>query len=168
MKAAIWQLALMPSLFTSMVTAEEDWMQKVRKLQVGEFMQACNQVFMSDMTANSYLMSDFANDVTVFCTQFATKKSICPQSGFRSLELDFQDAFFRSASQHMGIPMNRFPVGALTSLGDTGYIFSQKTKPELDSMKNDLCIQMQTAFGGEFEKGIFTPKHFGLDHRCLT
>ncbi|KAG7374453.1 hypothetical protein IV203_013548 [Nitzschia inconspicua] len=131
--------------------AEEDWMEKARRLQVGDFMQVCNRVFMQDMPRNSYLMSDFAHDVTDFCAQFATQKSSCPNSGFRGLQLDFQDAFFRSASQQMGIPMNRFPVGALTSIGDTGYIFSQKTKPELDSMRNDLCIQMQTAFGGSMQ-----------------
>lgn len=154
MKAAVWQLVLLPSVFATMTTAVgADWKQEVRRLQdVGQFMQVCNQSFMSDMNRNSYLMSDFANDVSQFCAQFATTKSNCPQGGFQSLETDFQDAFFRSASQHMGIPMNKFPVGALTSLGDTGYIFSEKTQPELDSMRNDLCVQMQTTFGGELKR----------------
>lgn len=160
MKVAVWRLALVPCLFSTMATAEEDWIEKVRRLQVGEFMQACNNVFMSDMSQNSYLMSDFANDVTSFCAQFATKKSICPNSGFRGLQLDFQDAFFRSASQHMNVPMSRFPVGALTTIGDTGYIFSQKTQPELDAMKNDLCVQMQTAFGGECRRIILQSSMF--------
>jgi hypothetical protein len=150
MKFALWHITMMPSLFVTMATAEEDWMEKVRRLQGSEFMQVCNQAFMSDMQHNSYLMSDFAHDVTSFCSQFATKKSICPDSGFRGLSLDFQNTFFQSASQQMGISMDRFPIGALTSMGDTGYIFSQKTQPELDAMRNDLCVQMQSAFGGEY------------------
>lgn len=149
MKVALWRLAMVPSLLSTVATAEEDWIENVRRLQVGEFMQACNNAFMSDMSHNSYLMSDFADDVSSFCARFATKKSICPNSGFRGLQVDFQDAFFRSASQHMNVPMSRFPVSALTTIGDTGYIFSEKTQPELDAMKNDLCVQMQTAFGGE-------------------
>jgi hypothetical protein len=150
MKIILWKGALMIGLRATMTAAEEDWMEKVRRMQVGEFMTVCNQVFMSDMPHNSYLMSDFANDVTSFCSQFATKKSICPNTGFRGLPLDFQDAFFRSATQNMGISLDRFPMEALTSMGNTGYIFSQKTQPELDAMRNDLCIQMQTAFGGVY------------------
>jgi hypothetical protein len=149
MKITVMHLALMSTLLTAVATAKEDWMEKARSLQVSEFMQVCNEVFMRDMPGNSYLMSDFARDVTTFCTQFATSKSICPNSGFQGLQSDFQDAFFRSASQQMGISMDKFPIAALTSMGDTGYIFSQKTQPELDAMRNDLCLQMQTAFGGE-------------------
>jgi hypothetical protein len=149
MKIAVLHFALIHVLLT-IAAAEEDWMEKVRRLQGGEFMQICNQFFMSDMSHNSYLMSDFAQDVTSFCSQFATRKSICPNSGFRGLEKDFQDAFFRSASQQMGASMERFPLEALTSMGDTGYVFSEKSKPELDAMRNDLCVQMQTAFGGEY------------------
>jgi hypothetical protein len=152
MKTAAWQLVLWPCVFATFAKGEEDWIQNVRKLQAGQFMQVCNQVFMSDLPRNSYLMSDFANDVGTFCTQFSTEKSICPNGGFESLQVDFQDAFFRHASQHMGTPMARFPASALARLGDTGYIVSDKTLIELDVMKNDLCVQMQTAFGGKLLK----------------
>lgn len=155
MKHSVLQFAIFACAVATVAGAEDQWMEKVRKLQVAQFMQVCNQVFMNDMPHSSYLMSDFSRDVGNFCGQFATKKSICPNGGFRSLQLDFQDAFFRHASQHMGTTVNRFPMSVFTSMGDTGYIVSDKTKPELDAMKNDLCIQMQTAFGGKLVNDFF-------------
>jgi hypothetical protein len=150
MKIVVWQLVLLNCVFGTMVTADDDWIHEVRKLQAGQFMQACNQAFMNDMSHDSYLMSDFAADVTKFCSEFSVERSSCPNNGFKGLQVDFQDAFFRHASQHMGSNLSRFPVSALMSIGDTGYIISDKTMIELDAMKNDLCVQMQTAFGGEF------------------
>ena len=149
MKTVACYLVLCAVALATVANAEEDWIQNVRKLQAGQFMQVCNQVFMKSMPHNSYLMSNFASDVGSFCSQFSTKKSICPHGGFSNLQVDFQDAFFRHASQHMGTVTRRFPSGALTRLGDTGYIVSDKTAIELDVMKSDLCVQMQAAFGGE-------------------
>lgn len=149
MKTAAWQLVLWPCVLATLATGEDDWIQNVRRLQPPEFMQVCNQVFMRDMPRRSYLMSNFATDIGSFCSQFSTKKSSCPNGGFQNLQLDFQDAFFRHAAVHAGTPMARFPFSALTRLGDTGYIVSDRTAVELDVMKNDLCVEMQTAFGGE-------------------
>ena len=151
MKITAWHLVLWPAVLATGTHAEEDWIQNVRKLQVGHFMQVCNGVFMREKPRNSYLMSNFASDVGSFCSQFTTKKSSCPSGGFSNLQVDFQDAFFRTASRHMGASMRRFPFSALTRLGDTGYIVSDRTAVELDAMKNDLCVQMQTAFGGMFK-----------------
>ena len=149
----VLHLALWPCVLGAMSSSnnnevEENWMQKVRKLQAGQFMSTCNQVMMGSVQGNTYLMSDFANDVGNFCTRFSTNQEQCPGSGFRSLQINFQDAFFRHAAQHMGRPMISFPMAALMQVGDTGYIISDKSQTELDAMKNDLCVEMQYAFGG--------------------
>ena len=163
MKISACYLVLWTFALATVANAEEDWIQNVRKLQAGQFMQVCNQVFMRDMPRKSYLMSNFANDVGSFCSQFSTKKSSCPKGGFSNLQVDFQDAFFRHASQHMGSAMRRFPFSALTRLGDTGYIVSDRTVVELDVMKNDLCVQMQTAFGGKPSLSYVEPR---IPPRC--
>jgi hypothetical protein len=156
---AVMQLALWPCVLGGSVqNNSNDWIQTVRKLQVGQFMDVCTDVFMNDagIRHNNYLMSDFASDLSDLCGRFSTQSVECPNSGFRGLKPNFQNAFFRHATQQTGIPMSSFPLFSLKAMGDTGYIVSDKTRIELDVMKNDLCQELHTAFGGKHYKLIVT------------
>ena len=126
------------------------WIDRIRKLEEGKFMPTCLEAFMSPdhMQGNSYLMSDYADEVTNLCLKFAPNpdQGTCNKKGFDSLDTAFQTAFFRHATQHMA--KKKLPMFALMSMGDAGYIVSDKTGVELETMRNDLCVEVHAAFGG--------------------
>lgn len=148
-------IALCPGVHGSNVNNNDSdvWVDRARKLQTREFMDICGEVFMSQdhMQQQSYLMSDFADEVTNLCLKFAPNpdQGTCIRNGFGSLNPSFQNAFFRQASQHMG--HQNLPISALVAMGDAGYIVSDKTSIELETMKNDLCIEVHGSFGGRLQ-----------------
>lgn len=129
----------------------EPWVHNVRKLvELGEFMQACKDVFVGDssLSNNSYLMSDYAREIGELCARYPMDGG-CPSGGFGSLPTFLQDLFFEPVvgrlMQGNGRP---FPTQLLARLGDTGYIVSEESLPEIDSIRNDFCVKLQGSFGG--------------------
>lgn len=131
----------------------ESWMHKARALNQREFVQACDEVFLSPehLRKNSYLMSDYAMEVTDLCLKFAPdpEQGTCRKNGFGSLGATLQNTFFQHAAHHMG--REKLPISVLISMGDAGYIVSDKTSIELDSMRNDLCVGLHESFGGKLQ-----------------
>lgn len=132
------------------------WIKTARKLQAHEFMEICGDVFMSPdhMQQHSYLMSDFADEVTNMCFKIAPNpdQGTCLGSGFGSLNSSLQNAFFRHAAQHMS--KKQMPIDLMMQWGDAGYIVSDKTSIEQDVMRNDLCVEVHESIGDEFIKQI--------------
>ena len=129
---------------------EMSWIDNARKLKTSEFIQLCNDVFMSPdhMQRQSYLMSDFADEVTDLCLRIAPNpdQGICNRKSFSSLKSSLQSAFFRHASQHMG--KKEMPIDLMMEWGDAGYIVSDKSAIEQDVMRNDLCVEVHESIGG--------------------
>jgi hypothetical protein len=130
----------------------EAWVQQVRKLvDTGDFMQVCNQIFVGDerLTHHSYLMSDYAREVGDLCEMFEMDGG-CPSGGFADLPRFLQNIFFEPIMGRI-IQGNRvpFPTYSLMRLGDTGYIISDKSATEVESMRNDFCVKLQSSFGGK-------------------
>lgn len=146
---ALWPVALGKD---AKIDNSLSWIDAIRKLEGGKFMPACLEAFMSPdhMQGNSYLMSDYADEVTNLCLKFAPNpdQGTCKRKSFDSLDTAFQKAFFRHATQHMA--KKKLPMFALMSMGDAGYIVSDKTGIELKAMRNDLCVEVHTAFGEDF------------------
>ena len=129
----------------------EPWVQNVRKLaETGDFMQVCNQIFVGEESVkhHSYLMSDFSREIGELCGSFELDGG-CPSGGFAGLPRFLQDAFFEPIVgriiQGSRIP---FPTKSLIMMGDTGYIVSDKSLAEVDSIRNDFCVNLQGSFGG--------------------
>ena len=131
---------------------ENLWIERARKLQTSEFMKLCSDVFLSpDHTQQrSYLMSDFADEVTNLCLKIAPNpdQGTCQRNGFRSLESSLQNAFFRHATYHMG--KKEMPINMMMEWGDAGYIVSDKSAIEQEVMRNDLCAEVHESIGGTF------------------
>ena len=131
----------------------ESWVHKARALNQREFVEACDEVLLSPehLRKNSYLMSDYAMEVTDLCLKFAPdpEQGTCRKNSFGSLGATLQNTFFQHAAHHMG--REKLPISVLISMGDAGYIVSDKTSVELDSMRNDLCVGLHKSFGGMLE-----------------
>mmetsp|Transcript_8882 Transcript_8882/g.21717 ORF Transcript_8882/g.21717 Transcript_8882/m.21717 type:complete len:564 (-) Transcript_8882:86-1777(-) len=132
------------------------WIENARKLQTSEFIQLCIDVFMSPdhMQQQSYLMSDFADEVTNLCLRIAPNpdQGTCKRNGFHSLKSSLKNAFFRHATQHMG--EKELPIDLMMELGDVGYIVSDKSAIEQDVMRNDLCVEVHESIGDAFIQNI--------------
>ena len=129
------------------------WLQSARRLQTDKFMQVCGDVFMSPdhMQQHSYLMSDFADEVTNLCLKIAPNpdQGICQRNGFNNLDSSLQNAFFRHAAQHMG--RKQMPISMMMEWGNAGYIVSDKTAIEQEVMRNDLCVEVHESIGGKLK-----------------
>lgn len=132
------------------------WIENARKLQGDQFLNICGDVFMTidHMQQHSYLMSDFADEVSNLCLKIAPEpdQGTCQKSDFSSLDISLQTAFFRHASQHMGSKM--MPMEMVIAWGDAGYIVSNKTSIELEMMKNDLCVEIRKSIGGRLKLNL--------------
>jgi hypothetical protein len=128
----------------------EPWVRSVRKLvESGDFMQVCREVFVGDrLTQQSYLMSDYAREVGELCSRFEMDGG-CPSGGFSGLPEFLQDTFFEPVVGRI-IQGTRtpFPTKSLMRLGDTGYIVSDKSATEVESIRNDFCVKLEGSFGG--------------------
>ncbi|MGK3738241.1 MAG: hypothetical protein ACI90V_005088 [Bacillariaceae sp.] len=128
----------------------ESWVHRVRGLQEREFQQVCNEVFLSEdhLQKTSYFMSDYAEEVTDLCLKFApnSDQGTCRENSFGSLGASFQNAFFTHAAHQLG--RDKLPISALMSMGNVGYIVSDKTALELNTMRNDLCVELHGSIGG--------------------
>lgn len=128
------------------------WVERARRLNTNEFMKICGDVFMSPdhMQQHSYLMSDFADEVSNLCVKLAphSDQGTCQKEAFVSLDSSLQQAFFRHASQHMG--NKTMPIEMMLEWGNAGYIVSDKTAIEQDVMRNDLCVEVHESIGGKF------------------
>lgn len=155
---AVLTIALWPSILGNNEIDSDSsfWIDSARKLQTAEFMQLCDDVFMSPdhMQQQSYLMSDFADEVTNLCLKIAPNpdQGTCQRSGFTSLNSSLQDAFFRHASQHM--IKKKMPTELMMQWGDAGYIVSDKSTIEQDVMRNDLCVEVHESIGDNFIQQI--------------
>ena len=127
------------------------WMQSARKLEATEFLEVCDEVFMSPdhMDQHSYLMSDFAEEVMALCERIAPNpdQGTCESHNFNGLDSRLQEAFFRHASQQMGD--KAMPIEMMVEWGNAGYIVSNKTAIEEDVMRKDLCVEIREAIGGK-------------------
>lgn len=137
----------------------ESWVHRVRGLQEREFQQVCNEVFLSEdhLQKTSYFMSDYAEEVTDLCLKFApnSDQGTCRENSFGSLGASFQNAFFTHAAHQLG--RDKLPISALMSMGNVGYIVSDKTALELNTMRNDLCVELHGSIGDAFISQI--PEH---------
>ena len=129
----------------------ESWVHRARGLQEREFQQICNEVFLSEdhLQKTSYFMSDYAEEVTDLCLKFApnSDQGTCRENSFGSLSAGFQNAFFTHAAHQMGKDKS-LPISAIMAMGNVGYIVSDKTSLELNTMRNDLCVEVHGSFGG--------------------
>lgn len=129
----------------------EAWVQNVRKLvNTGNFMQECNQIFVGDesLQHHSYLMSDFSREVEDLCSRFELDGG-CPAGGFSGLPDFLQETFFQPiVGRILQGSRAPFPTKALIGLGDTGYIIPDRSMTEVDSIRNDFCVNLQGSFGG--------------------
>ena len=143
-------LALRPGVLGNRNDASS-WMQSARKLQANKFFEVCDEVFMSadHMQQHSYLMSDFAEEVTALCHKIAPNpdQGTCETHDFNGLDSSLQEAFFQHASQHMGD--KAMPIEMMMEWGNAGYIVSNKTAIEQDVMRKDLCVEIREAIGGK-------------------
>jgi hypothetical protein len=152
MRSMILQLALLsPVLGKVHYNGDnaEPWVQNVRKLvESGDFMQVCRETFVGDSLDHSYLMSDYAREVGDLCGRFEMDGG-CPSGGFGGLPEFLQDTFFEPVISRVfqGSRM-AIPTQSLMRLGDTGYIVSDKTATEVESIRNDFCVKLQGSFGG--------------------
>ncbi len=148
-------LALRPGVLATNKAKENAsiWMQSARKLQHDEFLKICGDVFMSPdhMQQHSYLMSDFADEITNLCLKIAPNpdQGTCQKDAFNTLDPSLQSAFFRHAAQHMGDKI--MPIELMVEWGDAGYIISNKTAIEQEVMRNDLCVEVRESIGGELK-----------------
>lgn len=126
------------------------WIESARKLQNDKFLEVCDKVFLSPdhVQQHSYLMSDFAAEVTNLCHKIAPNpdQGTCQKHGFHSLDPSLQTAFFRHAAQHMGDKV--MPIEMMKNWGNAGYIISNKMAIEKDVMRNDLCVEVRDSIGG--------------------
>jgi len=154
---------LLSAVWRPGVLAENDakddastWIESARKLQADHFLKICGDVFMSPdhMQQQSYLMSDFADEVSNLCLKIAPEpdQGTCQKNDFNSLDASLQTAFFRHAAQHMGSKM--MPMETVMAWGDAGYIISNKTAIEQEMMRNDLCVEIRGSIGDEFLENI--------------
>lgn len=132
------------------------WIERARQLQTREFMQICSDVLMSPdhMKQQSYLMSDFADEVTNLCLNIAPNpdQGTCQRNDFSSLKSSLQNAFFRHATQHLG--KKEMPINLMMEWGDAGYVVSDKSAIEQEVMRNDLCGEVHESIGDEFIQQI--------------
>jgi len=156
--SSVLTIATWPGVLGENVTdnATTFWIESARRLQTSEFMQLCSDVFMSPdhMKQQSYLMSDFADEVTSLCLKIAPNpdQGTCQRNGFSSLKSSLQNAFFRHATQHMG--KKEMPINLMMEWGDAGYVVSDKSAIEQDVMRNDLCAEVHESIGDDFIQQI--------------
>jgi len=156
--SAMLTIALWPRILGNNANSEDTtfWIESARKLQTTEFMEVCGGVFMSPdhMQQQSYLMSDFADEVTNLCLNIAPNhdQGTCQRNGFGSLDSTLQNAFFRHAAQQMG--KKKMPINLMMEWGNAGYIVSDKTSIEQDVMRNDLCVEVHESIGDDFIQQI--------------
>jgi len=158
LKYMILTFALQPlaavgsSMMKNIDASGNTWVHRALLLDPNEFIQVCKQVFLRQehLQKNSYLMSDYATEVSDLCQVFAPnpEQGTCRMNDFNSIGSSFQKTFFQHASNHMDI--EKLPINVLMSMGDAGYIVSDKSKVELNSMRNDLCVELHLSFGDEF------------------
>ena len=161
LKCMILTFALQPlaAVGSSMMKKNIDasgntWVHRALLLDPNEFIQVCKQVFLRQehLQKNSYLMSDYATEVSDLCQVFAPnpEQGTCRMNDFNSIGPSFQTTFFQHASNHMDI--EKLPINVLMSMGDAGYIVSDKSMVELNSMRNDLCVELHLSFGGTLRR----------------
>jgi len=146
------------------------WIKSARELKTAEFLNVCGEVFMSPdhLQQQSYLMSDFADEVTNLCLKIAPNpdQGVCQTTDFNNLDSALQNAFFRHAAQHMS--NKKMPVEMMMKWGDAGYIVSDKTAIEQDVMRNDLCVEVRESIGDDFIKQIPASNNVNADFSGIT
>jgi len=155
---AVLTIALSPGILAKSDNTNDTklWIESARRLQANEFMELCGDVFMSPdhMQQQSYLMSDFADEISNLCLKIApnSDQGTCQKNDFGNLDSSLQNAFFRNAGQHMG--NKKMPIDMMMEWGDAGYVVSDKSAIEQNVMRNDLCVEVHESIGDDFIKQI--------------